>query len=270
MDLKIILIVLLICICIYLLYKLNDKMNILDTKIMALDDKFIQDTDKDKDTKRMSQEIVRDIKKANMDTFMQYQKIITLNNQPVIRKTNYFCDSYDASVNNKNISETNDKNEESLYMSNSELKINVIDTEKKTSPSVSCASSNNNNINIDVNKIILDKQEADIMEHLIKNNNNSDIESITLGTNNNKNTDNDTIATINTIQTEKAPVKTLIIKEIDVLQINNDTLRPVNEYHNDAIKKMAKHFNVKITGDNGKLLKKDILYGKIKIQLQNT
>jgi hypothetical protein len=267
MDLKIILIVLLICICIYLLYKLNEKMNILDTKIMALDDKFIQDTDKD--TKKISQEIVRDIKKANMDTFMQYQKIITLNNQPVIRKTNYFCDSYDASANNKNISETNEKNEESLYMSNSELKINVIDTEKKTTPTASCASSNNN-INIDVNKIILDKQEADIMEHLIKNNNNSDIESITLGTKNNKNTDNDTIATINTIQTEKAPMKTLVIKDIDVSQINNDTLRPVNEYHNDAIKKMAKHFNVKITGDNGKLLKKDILYGKIKIQLQNT
>src|SRR5207253_338375 len=54
-----------------------------------------------------------------------------------------------------------------------------------------------------------------------------------------------------------------MIRDIDPLTITFNTLKTHNNYHVDALKKLAKAYSIKITGDNGRLLKKDILFNKI-------
>ena len=60
-----------------------------------------------------------------------------------------------------------------------------------------------------------------------------------------------------------------MIKNIDPSTITYESLKSHNDYYVDALKKTAKAFSIKITGDNGRLLKKDILFDKIKDHLKN-
>ena len=51
--------------------------------------------------------------------------------------------------------------------------------------------------------------------------------------------------------------------------MTTNNLKPVDEYYNDALKQMARAYNLKLTNSNNKLLKKEELYNRIKEYLNN-
>ena len=167
-------------------------------------------------------------------------------------------------ANIKNNSEKSNGSKKSNKSNNSDNKIiiknpssdsNIIDqeipVEKIESDSEPSSENNNNNIDAEVDIVgLLEFCENDEDSNTKSNNKSTK--------SNNKSTKSEITISSNTN----------MIKEIDPESITIENLLPSKRYYFDALKKMAKAYSIKTTGSNGKLLRKEEIYNKIKEYLK--
>src|SRR5947207_11553966 len=109
MDYIVILLIILIVIALYFLYKIDSKLDYIGSKSYSseeknnevftnisgsmelLNEKVNNVIDGNvKEIRKLLNNNLKEVRKTNTESFVQFQKIIALNNQPVLKKTNYF------------------------------------------------------------------------------------------------------------------------------------------------------------------------------------
>src|SRR6185369_15382591 len=107
MDYIVILLIILIVIALYFLYKIDSKLDYIGSKSYSSEEKNNEVfTNISGSMELLNEKVnnvidgnVKEVRKTNTESFVQFQKIIALNNQPVLKKTNYFTETDDISIN---------------------------------------------------------------------------------------------------------------------------------------------------------------------------